>query len=211
MVFTQTGHFILASFAFTATDHQLATWFHARLNGTTGPVLQAISFAAGPALMFNVLVSGVLFLAWKRRWHALASLVLTVPCGVLAGEALKLIVRRQRPYLVGPFVDWVGYSFPSGHAISATLLYGFLAVCLWRVIEGRHWRAVTVFVASVLALAVGFSRIALGAHYLTDVVAGTIFGGLWLTVCTTGMGVLRRRFDVADTAVPDGSPVLVAQ
>src|SRR2546423_7107177 len=205
MVLAHTGQFILASFAFTATDHQLATWFHARLNGTAGPLVQAISFAAGPALMFNVLVGGVLMLAWRRRWHALASLVLTVPCGVILGELLKLIVRRQRPYLVGPFVDWVGYSFPSGHAISATLLYGFLAVCLWRVIEGRHWRVVTVFLAAVMAMAVGFSRIALGAHYLTDVIAGTMFGGLWLTVCTKGMGVIRRRFDVA--ACTDPEPV----
>src|SRR5438477_8025440 len=91
-------------------DHQLSTWFHSRLNASTGPFWEAISFAASGTLMFVTLVLSVLLLAGKRRWQSLVTLVLTVPCGILLGEGLKLIVRRQRPYLVGPFVNWSGYS-----------------------------------------------------------------------------------------------------
>src|SRR4051812_49100052 len=110
-----------ASIFFTQTppaiDGELASYFHAHLNGHTGPILQALSFAGGEILMFVTLVAAVTVLACRKRWHALLSLVLTVPCGILVGEGIKLLVHRQRPYLVGPFVDWSGYSFPSGHAI----------------------------------------------------------------------------------------------
>jgi undecaprenyl-diphosphatase len=92
-----------------------------------------------------------------------------------------------------PFVDWAGYSFPSGHAISATLLYGFLCISLFGIVRERHWRALTVAVSAVITLMVGFSRIALGAHYFTDVVAGITLGLFWLRLCMTGSRALRRR------------------
>ncbi len=187
---------IVAAFSTLSVDHQLATWFHAHLNGSTGPIWQAISFIGGGSVMSVVLVAGVLFLTLKRRWHSLFTLVLTVPCGILAGEAIKLIVQRQRPYLVGPFVDWVGYSFPSGHAISATLLYGFLCVMLFRFVESKHWRALAAGATAVITLCVGMSRIALGAHYLTDVIAGIVLGVIWLIVCLNGCGALRRRLAI---------------
>jgi len=183
----------LAALPAAGVDRHLAAWFHAHLNATSGPILQAMSFLGGGTLMSVVLISGVLLLACKRCWHALATLVLTVPCGILLGEGLKLLFQRQRPYLVGPFVDWAGYSFPSGHAISATLLYGFLCISLFGIVRARHWRALTVAVAAVITLMVGFSRIALGAHYFTDVVAGITLGLLWLMLCMTGCRALRRR------------------
>jgi len=177
-----------------AVDDRLARWFHARLNGLTGPAWQALSFAAGGKLMLVALVSAVLLLAYKRRWERLLTLVLTVPCGILIGEILKLIVRRPRPYLQGPFVDWVGYSFPSGHAISAPLFYGFLSIWLCSVIRARRWRAFGVCLSVLMTLLVSCSRVALGAHYLTDVLAGMLFGVLWLTACMTGRRALHRRF-----------------
>ena len=195
---------LLAVASTAALDHQLATWFHAHLNGTTGPLWQAVSFTAGGTIMWVVLVSGVVLLACRKRWHALLTLVLTVPCGVLVGEGIKLLVQRQRPYLVGPFVDWAGYSFPSGHAISATLLYGFLCITLFRFVQSKPWRALEFFATVLITLLVGLSRIALGAHYLTDVIAGMTLGAVWLIVCMFGTSALRRRYPLIRPA--PGSP-----
>src|SRR5437764_15358315 len=115
---------------------------------------------------------GVLFFAWKRCWPSLATLIIAVPGGMLLNELIKLMVHRQRPFVDGPFVDWSGYSFASGHTIGATLLYGQLALFIVPAIKSRRWRRLTVATAMLFVLLVGFSRIALGAHYLTDVLAG---------------------------------------
>jgi undecaprenyl-diphosphatase len=73
-------------------------------------------------------------------------------------------------------VDWSGYSFASGHTIGATLLYGQLLLFVVPALKARYWRLLSIFSAVLLVVLVGFSRIALGAHFVTDVLAGIIFG-----------------------------------
>lgn len=86
-------------------------------------------------------------------------------------------------FLDGQFVDWSGYSFASGHTIGATLLYGQLLLFVLPALKGRHWRLLSILSAISLVALVGFSRIALGAHFLTDVLAAVFFGIIWLTFC----------------------------
>ena len=81
-------------------------------------------------------------------------------------------------------MDWSGYSFASGHTIGATLLYGHLAFFILPALKARHWRVLSVFSAALLVGLVGFSRIALAAHFLTDVLAAIVFGIIWLTFCS---------------------------
>src|SRR4029077_9187194 len=113
----------------------------------------------------------------------------------------KILVHRHRPFTEGPFVDWSGYSFASGHTIGATLLYGQLVLFVIPAIKSRRWRVGIVSTATFFVLLVGFSRIALGAHYLTDVLAAMFFGIVWLTLC---LFVLRpmRRGAFADSVIP---------
>jgi len=140
-----------------------------------------------------VLVALVLFFAWKRWWASLVMLIVAVPGGMLLNEWLKLAVHRQRPFIEGPYVDWSGYSFASGHTIAATLLYGQLLLFLLPLLKTRHWRVLCIFSAVSLVFVVGFSRIALGAHFLTDVLAAMFFGIIWLMLCTVlGKSVGRR-------------------
>ncbi len=173
-------------------DHELAAWFHARL---TQPLADALGWLSGPgsAVWIGfVLACAVLLLAWRKRWGALAMLVLAVPCGMLLNELLKLAVQRQRPFIAGPFVDWSGYSFASGHTIGATLLYGWLAVCAAPAIRDARTRMMAIAAAASLIVLVGFSRIALGAHYLTDVLAAMTLGSLWLAACVMMSRAVRR-------------------
>ena len=119
-------------------------------------------------------------------------LIVAVPGGMLLNEWLKLVVHRQRPFVEGPYVDWSGYSFASGHTIAATLLYGQLLLFLLPLLKTRHWRVVCICSAASLVFVVGFSRIALGAHFLTDVLAAMFFGIVWLMLCTL-LGKSVRR------------------
>jgi membrane-associated phospholipid phosphatase len=147
-----------------------------------------------------VLFALVLFFVWKRWWPSLVTLIIAVPGGMLLNEWLKLAVHRDRPFLEGAFVDWSGYSFTSGHTIGATLLYGQLLLFVLPSLKGRHLRLLCIFSAASLVLLVGFTRIALGAHFLTDVLAAIFFGIIWLMLCTV-LGKSVRRRTVA-SAVP---------
>jgi undecaprenyl-diphosphatase len=141
-------------------------------------------------------------------------LIVAVPVGMLLNEWLKVVVHRHRPFVDGPFVDWSGYSFASGHTIGATLLYGQLLLFVLPVLKARHWRVLCIFSAMSLVLLVGFSRIALGAHFLTDVLAAIFFGAVWLTFCLiAGKSIGKHRRYLPDPLEipPDVVPLGVEQ
>jgi len=175
------------------SDQGLATWFHAHLTPFFVAILRALCEPGSGEWIGITLFVGVLFFAWKRWWPSLATLIIAVPGGMLLNELIKLMVHRQRPFVDGPFVDWSGYSFASGHTIGATLLYGQILLFVIPVLKSRRWRSLAVFIAITLVLLVGFSRIALGAHYLTDVLAALFFGSLWLAFCFFALKPLHRR------------------
>src|SRR5881396_4104476 len=194
---------------FWSADHGIATWFHERLTPVFVSVLRAFTEFGSGEWIGVILFALVLFFAWKRWWPSLVTLVVAVPGGMLLNEWLKLIVHRHRPFVDGPFVDWSGYSFASGHTIGATLLYGQLLLFILPGMKVRHWRRLTVFSAVLLVALVGFSRIALGAHFLTDVLAAIVFGVLWLAFCLFA-GKPMRRSVVLTPGVPlVGGPALV--
>jgi undecaprenyl-diphosphatase len=182
-------------------DHEVATWFHTHLTGPFVTVVRAFTEFGSSEWIGTVLFFLVVFFIWKRWWPSLVTLIVAVPGGMLLNELLKILVQRPRPFLAGPFVDWSGYSFASGHTIGATLLYGQLALFILPAVKARHWRRLTIFSAALLVALVGFSRIALGAHFLTDVLAAIIFGVLWLAFCLIAGKPLRRGL-VLTPAVP---------
>jgi len=190
-------------------DHQVAGWFHAHLTHTFVSVLRAFTEFGSSEWIGIVLSCLVLFFVFKRWWPSLVTLIVAVPGGMLLNEWLKVVVHRHRPFVDGPFVDWSGYSFASGHTIGATLLYGQLALFIVPAITSRRWRTLTVATATLFVLLVGFSRIALGAHYLTDVLAGIVLGLAWLSFCLLILKPMRRSV-VFPALVPEIAPEITA-
>jgi membrane-associated phospholipid phosphatase len=191
------------------TDHELAGWFHERLTPAFVSVLHAFTDFGSGEWIGLVMFGLVLFFVWKRWWSSLVTLIVAVPGGMLLNEWVKVLVHRQRPFVDGPFVDWSGYSFASGHTIAATLLYGQLLLFILPALKARHWRLLSIFSAVSLVALVGFSRIALGAHFLTDVLAAIVFGVLWLVFCLIAGKPLRRSVILTPGVSLVSEPVLV--
>ena len=190
-------------------DHDVAGWFHAHLTRTFVTVLRAFTEFGSSEWIGVILFLLVVFFVWKRWWPSLVTLIVAVPGGMLLNELVKVLVHRHRPFVDGPFVDWSGYSFASGHTIGATLLYGQLALFILPMIKGRRWRTLTVSSAALLIALVGFSRIALGAHFLTDVLAAIFFGIIWLAFCLIAGKPMRRSVILTPDAPLVGEPALV--
>ena len=161
---------------FAGIDHGVASWFHTHLTHTFVAVLRAITEFGSSEWIAVVLSLAVLLFIFKRWWLSLATLIVAVPGGMLLNELVKVLVHRHRPFIDGWFVDWSGYSFASGHTIGATLLYGQIALFVFPLIKGRRNRVFLFSAATLVVVLVGFSRIALGAHYFSDVLAGMFFG-----------------------------------
>jgi membrane-associated phospholipid phosphatase len=104
----------------------------------------------------------------------------------LLNLVLKIIFHRTRPVFPQAFLVDTGYSFPSGHTMISLAFYGVIAYIALTYIKGRSWKVLTVVGALVISVVIGFSRLYLGVHYLTDVLAGWAAGGLWLAVCILG-------------------------
>ena len=98
---------------------------------------------------------------------------------------------RDRPTLDPPVATAGGFSFPSGHAAASTVTYGAVTLALLPAVPGRRARRATVVAVVVLVAAIGASRLALGVHYVTDVLGGFALGSAWLAASTAAFSVWR--------------------
>jgi undecaprenyl-diphosphatase len=112
---------------------------------------------------------------------------------VLLENVLKIAYHRARPSLWPALVTEKTYSFPSGHATMATLFYGGVAAVVLHLSRRPLVRGLTLALATVVILLVAYTRVYLGAHWTTDVVAGILIGLFWVTICATGTEYLARR------------------
>ena len=142
-------------------------------------------------LLMTAGLGGLLYRAGRSCW--LLALVLSVPGVMLLNVGVKNLVQRARPHFDDPVLTLTTYSFPSGHTAGATVFYGFLAAFLLSHPRAQPWRGWILAVAVAMIVLVGVSRIYLGVHYLTDVVAALVEGVLWLAICLAGVRALWRR------------------
>ena len=177
----------------TLLDVRLANWFHARATpGVTHAMLFITTWNSVAGVLVMAAVLGwVLFRRRLDDW--LLALIAAVPGGVAVNVLMKFAFARARPVFEQPIVTLDTFSFPSGHSSGATLFYGFLACLLVRHVTAPGRRASIIAAAALMVTLIGFSRIYLGAHYLTDVLAGIAEGLAWLAICITTVSTLRRR------------------
>jgi undecaprenyl-diphosphatase len=165
-------------------DVALGRWLETHGTERGESVLSAVTTLGAP-LLYTVVIVAVLWFAWRREWRAAIALALSSGGGVALSNLLKVIFHRGRPATVVEFIPHPSWSFPSGHALNSVVSYGFLAVLLLDRIADRRKRIAVVTAAAIMILLIGFSRLYLGVHYLSDVTGGWIAGAAWLLVCVS--------------------------
>jgi len=177
----------------TAVDREIAVWLHLHATPTLTEAMKFISLLAAWPVVTSICLFMVLYFVRERSRYPLLTLMLTIPIGMLMNGMLKYAFHRSRPAWDDPILMIESFSFPSGHAMAATLLYGFLTAFVVRNVQAWRWRVLAVLSAGLLVVLIGFSRLYLGVHYLSDVLAGMAAGAAWLALCLTAVGTLRRH------------------
>lgn len=142
-------------------------------------------------IVLTALIVG--FFALGRDWATALYLAVATGVGALATTMLKVMFQRARPDIVAHLVPTSTASFPSGHAMNSAVVFLTLAVILGRTVERRAQRIYLLTAAASLVVAIGVSRVFLGVHWPTDVLAGWTVGAAWAITCAMAMEALRRR------------------
>ncbi|MFF2550237.1 phosphatase PAP2 family protein [Nocardia sp. NPDC058058] len=173
-------------------DASWMRWFVEHRNGTATAFAKGISAVGDTATMTMLGVVTCVLLAWRRHWETAVFVAFTA----LGSGAIvffgKLLIGRPRPPLVDRLVVETNHSYPSGHALGSTVVVGVVVALLVPLLHGL-WRYLLVTLTVLFVLGVGVSRLYLGVHWPTDVLAGWVFGILWLSLCFTYRPVLAER------------------
>lgn len=153
-------------------------------------MLQVTALGTGVVVMMVVAVAA-LFLWLTRHRHSAALLLVTTSVGIVINSMLKGAFHRARPSIFQWGTEVFSSSFPSGHAMSAAIVYGTVAYLAAR-LQRNHWsRVATAIIAALLILLIAFSRIYLGVHYPSDTLAGMAVGFAWAAFCMATLEAIQ--------------------
>lgn len=176
-----------------ALDLQTERWFHDHQTPWLNRTLSDISLLHEWPAVTGATVLLLAYLLSRQDWRWLITVICAVPGGMLLNVLLKLAFHRARPTLSDLSAALHTYSFPSGHVMAATLVYGVAATYVTARLAAWRWGAFAVFVACFSIALVAFSRIYLGVHYLSDVLAASAAGVTWLALCLVAVNTLWYR------------------
>jgi len=168
---------------------------------------------SGSALAWQVVLAVVVvWLLWRRLPRLALFVVVTAIGSSLLNTVVKSAVHRLRPVLTDPVAHEGGLSFPSGHAQAAMVGYAVLLLVFLPIMHGA-WRRTAITLAVFMVLAIGFSRVALGVHYVSDVLGGFVLGAAWVAAMAAAFNAMRvdrghRPVDVREGLEPEQAPRL---
>lgn len=174
-------------------DIQIARWLHAQAPPALIAPMFWISNTQGIVGMTVMSLLMGAFLARNSEWDWLLVLILSVAGGMLLNVLLKEAIRRPRLVFDDPLLTLTTWSFPSGHTAGAATFYGVLAAYLTSKTSSRQRRTFVIVSAVTLLGLVAFSRMVLGAHYLSDVLAAIVESTAWLAMCFAAVGRWGRH------------------
>jgi undecaprenyl-diphosphatase len=180
-------------------DGAVTRWFVRHREPWLTTIMRTVTtFGSSTVLIPLVIVSGLALHRRRRSWLPLVTLAAAQAGSIALYDTIKLLVHRPRPS-VGPLVATAsGYSFPSGHATQSMAVYVTLALVLSARRDTRT-RAAAVAAAVIITLLVGVSRVYLGVHWTTDVIAGWALGAAWLAALATATRIVAGRRTVTTT------------
>lgn len=155
------------------------------------PIMVFITDSGDPTILVSLCVIASIWLLFRRQRSEAMTLAIAAFGAAGLNSLLKNLFERDRPALWSRIVDVRHYSFPSGHAMLSIVIYGLLGYLLaQRFPRWRGWILTGVTIAVVL---IGFSRLYLGVHWLTDIIAGYLAGLVWLVACILSLEIWQHR------------------
>jgi membrane-associated phospholipid phosphatase len=164
-------------------DGTVAVWLHTHATGFATWLLSTVTRLGGTHVLLAVALGAALALLWRRRVAHAALMAAALAGGQALNWALKAAFERPRPSFSEPLATAAGFSFPSGHAMVSLTVYGALAYVVAASVRSRRAQLLALGSALALVLAIGFSRVYLGVHYASDVLAAYSAGLAWLAFC----------------------------
>ena len=163
-------------------DHAIEQALYAIRNPHIVQAFIWISELASETTIIGLTAVAIILLVRRRKWPAISGLIISVLGSTAVVLVLKYLVARVRPAGIAAYQE-SGFSFPSWHATSVVAFYGFILFLMWEALTPLQ-RKIKLAAVGIIILAVGFSRLYLGVHYPSDVLAGYLLGGLfvWLGI-----------------------------
>ena len=186
-------HQVTTDGPFTQLDESAAQWLHTRLvdNAFAHSVLNVVSFTGKPIFLTFAIGLPALWLLRRGARKLIVFLLVVSIGGGIVDTIVKVAVGRPRPQFDEPVASAFGNSFPSGHSMSSLVCYGALLLVFFPLIPAR-WRRAALALTSLWILAIGFSRLALGVHFISDVLGGYVLGAAWLMGSVAAFEVWRE-------------------
>jgi undecaprenyl-diphosphatase len=173
-------------------------------------MVEITALGTGTVVLMIVAISALFLALTRHRYSALLLLVATAG-GLALNLVLKLRFDRPRPHVIVWGTNAVSSSFPSGHAMSATIVYSTVAYLAARLYKRMWPRIVTMLIAAIVIVAISISRLYLGVHYPSDVLAGAIIGLAWAAFCMATLEAIQklaeRRQSIREQEEPAPDPV----
>jgi membrane-associated phospholipid phosphatase len=176
----------------TLLDAQINVWLHAHNTPHLTTFFLLVSKLHSNLIVTTVMLAICVYLWSKHLRYWVLTFLLAVPGGMLLNVLLKLVFARPRPRFDDPILRLKTFSFPSGHTMLAVVFYGTLCVFAIARLRGWKMRAPAILLAAFMIALVGFSRMYLGAHYLSDVLGAMAEGFAWLAFCFLVVGLIRE-------------------
>ncbi|HTC69759.1 MAG TPA: phosphatase PAP2 family protein [Acidothermaceae bacterium] len=154
--------------------------------------LQDVSNACAPRTFWVLIALLTLALIIRRAARLAVWAAVTMAGAALLDNVIKTVADRARPHLANPVASAPGKSFPSGHALESFVGVAIILIVVLPLMR-TVWRSVTIAVAIALLGLIGFARVTLGVHYLSDVVGGWIFAAGWVAATCAGFRVWRKH------------------
>jgi undecaprenyl-diphosphatase len=197
-----------------AFDDTVLRWLAQHRTRPLDAIMLEITFlGTGTVVMMIVAISGM-FLWLTRHKYSAALLLVSTFGGIALNNLLKIGFSRARPQLVEWGTTASSWSFPSGHAMSAAVVYGTVAYLAARLQQRRVTRVLTMMFAGIMILLICVSRLYLGVHYPSDVIAGVVIGTAWAGFCMATLEAIqlyaKRRAPAVlehERPAPDASAV----
>jgi undecaprenyl-diphosphatase len=173
-------------------DNAVLRWLGAHHTTAWDNIMVEITALGTGTVVIMIVAVAALFLVLTQHKYSALLLLISTFGGLVLNLVLKLGFNRPRPTIFVPEVHAVSSSFPSGHAMSAAIVYGTVAYLAAR-LHRRAWaRALVMFAALIVIVMICISRLYLGVHYPSDVVAGVVIGLAWAAFCMATLEAIQK-------------------